>query len=100
MKVVDFGIFGTNKGNSGEKINVGSLKFSPPEVLIGYNESTPKIDIWSLGIILYGLVIGTVPFRSYDKDDLRKMIIEKEIEINSKELGITKECEDLIWKML
>jgi serine/threonine protein kinase len=55
---VDFGIFGTNKGLSGEKINVGSLKYTPPECLIGFNESTPKIDIWSLGIILYGLIVG------------------------------------------
>ena len=44
----------------------------PPEVLIGFNESTPKIDIWSLGIILHGLVLGYLPFRSANKDDLRK----------------------------
>ena len=77
----------------------------PPEVLIGYNESTPKIDIWSLGVILYALIVGTLPFRASSgslnsREELRKLIIEKEITINHKELGISKECEDLIIKML
>ena len=57
----------------------------PPEVLIGFNESTPKIDIWGLGIILHGLVLGFLPFRSSNKDELRKQIIEKEVVINCKE---------------
>jgi serine/threonine protein kinase len=68
-----------------EKSNVGSLKYMPPEVLIGFNEATPKIDIWSLGIILHGLVLGYLPFRASNKEDLRKLIIEKEITINCKE---------------
>lgn len=85
LKIVDFGIFGSNRGNQGEKSNAGSLKFMPPEVLIGYTEATPKIDVWSLGIILYGLVLGDLPFRSYDKDELKKMIIEKKISINKKD---------------
>ena len=57
----------------------------PPEVLIGFNESTPKIDIWGLGIILHGLVLGFLPFRSSNKEELRKQIIEKEVVINCKE---------------
>ena len=100
LKIVDFGIFGTNRGNAGEKSNAGSLKYMSPEVLIGFTESTPKIDVWSLGIILYGLVIGVLPFRSSNKEELRKIIIEKEISISRKEMGLTKECADLIMKML
>lgn len=60
-----------------------------PEILIGFNGSTPKIDVWSLGIILYGLVVGDCPFRSTNKEELKKIIIEKEIVINRKEVGIS-----------
>jgi serine/threonine protein kinase len=48
-----------------------------PEVLLGHTESTPKIDVWSIGIILYALITGQVPFRHTDKEELKKMVIEK-----------------------
>lgn len=51
----------------------------PPEVLLGHNEASPKIDVWSLGCVLYALVIGELPYRSSSKEDLKKMIIEKPI---------------------
>jgi serine/threonine protein kinase len=79
LKLIDFGIFGSNQGTTGEKSNAGSLKFMAPEILLGHLETTPKIDVWSLGIILYGLVIGDLPFRNYDREELRRMIIEKKI---------------------
>lgn len=72
LKIVDFGIFGTSKLTNPEKSNAGSLKYMPPEVLIGYTESTPKIDVWALGIMMYALMIGNYPFRSSNKEELRK----------------------------
>jgi serine/threonine protein kinase len=50
-----------------------------PELLLGHMQSDPAIDVWSLGIILYALVIGEVPFRSKTREDLKAMIIKKEI---------------------
>lgn len=100
MKIVDFGIFGSTLGINPEKSNAGSLKYMPPEVLIGYTESTPKIDVWSLGIILHGLVLGYLPFSSSNKEDLKKQIIEKEITINEKEHRISEECKNVIIRML
>lgn len=43
-----------------------------PEILLGHTESTPKLDVWSLGIILFGLLVGHLPFRSRDKEDLKR----------------------------
>jgi serine/threonine protein kinase len=74
--VVDFGIFGSTQGINPEKVNAGSLKYMAPELLKGNTESSAAIDVWSLGIILHGLVLGFLPFRSSNKDELRKMIIE------------------------
>jgi serine/threonine protein kinase len=84
-----------------EKVHAGSLKYMAPELLIGHAESTAGIDVWSLGIILHGIVMGYVPFRSSSKDDLKKMIIEQEIKFPAKGAPkISVHCKDLIRKML
>lgn len=72
----------------------------PPEVLIGFTESTPKIDVWALGIMLHALVLGYFPFRSSNKEELKKQIIEKEISIDRKETLISDECCDIMMRML
>jgi serine/threonine protein kinase len=68
----------------------------PPEVLIGYTETTAKIDIWALGIMLHAMITGYFPFRSSNKDELKRQIREKEISINRKEIPISDNCLDLI----
>lgn len=98
LKIVDFGIFGSASGNNPEKSNAGSLKYMAPEVLIGHTQSTAKLDVWSLGIILHGLLFGYLPFSSRDKDELKKLIIEKEI--NLKDHQVSEDSKDLIYKML
>lgn len=44
----------------------------PPEVLIGHTESTPKIDVWAIGVMLHAFILGHFPFRSSNKDELKK----------------------------
>ena len=51
-----------------------------PEILKGHYQSTPKIDIWSLGLMLHGLVFGFLPFNSPDKATLEKQIINDELD--------------------
>ena len=72
VKVADFGIFGSTRGKEAERHNCGSLKYMAPEILKGRNESDPKIDVWSLGVMLYCMIMGDYPFYSQDKDLLRK----------------------------
>lgn len=80
LKVVDFGIFGSIAGIRMENITCGSLRFMAPELLKGNTLSTPKIDIWSLGLMLHGLVFGFLPFNEPDKESLEKSIINEELE--------------------
>jgi serine/threonine protein kinase len=71
-----------------------------PELLTGHTESSPAIDVWSLGIILHGLVLGYVPFKSNSKDELKKMIIESELKLTSEHVKLSSSCKDLIRRML
>jgi serine/threonine protein kinase len=79
IKVVDFGIFGSIAGIKRENINCGSLKYMAPELLQGNYQSTPKIDIWSLGLMLHGLIFGYLPFNKPDRPSLEKQIINEEL---------------------
>ncbi len=42
-------------------------------------QSTPKIDIWSLGLMLHGFVFGFLPFNKADRLSLEKQIIQQEL---------------------
>jgi serine/threonine protein kinase len=72
----------------------------PPEVLIGYTESTPKIDVWAIGIMLHAFMTGYFPFRSSNRDELKKQIIEKELQIDRKEHRMSDHCYDILVRML
>jgi len=50
----------------------GSLKFMAPELFLGRTHSTPKIDVWSLGCILHGMILGEYPFSNSDRELLKK----------------------------
>ena len=52
-----------------------------PEILLGSLSSTPKIDVWSIGVLLYAMVLGEFPFVSREREELRQQILKKEIQI-------------------
>ena len=75
--LIDFGISGICNGMSREVIKAGTLKYVPPELASGMvYQSSPKIDIWALGIILYLMTFKKFPFDGTDKEVANKIINE------------------------
>lgn len=72
IKIVDFGIagmFGPN--NNGERSDAGSLLYLAPEILSGENNrANPALDIWSIGCILYYLLVGKHPFDGESREEV------------------------------
>ena len=63
-KICDFGI--SSEKETGKKIydTGGTPAFLAPEVILGQGEVDFKTDVWSLGVLLYLLTFGTVPFEA------------------------------------
>jgi serine/threonine protein kinase len=60
-KIADFGFAKRVTANSKEAVNVGSPLYMSPEAL-NSNIYTIKNDIWSVGVIIYEMIHGKVPW--------------------------------------
>ena len=59
VKIVDFGIAGMAMNFDVSKIGAGSLKYMAPELFTHkIKKIGAHIDIWALGVILYGMIFG------------------------------------------
>ncbi len=71
IKIVDFGIAGVCKAQQKDKTDSGTLSYMPPEVLSGLNlDAGPAIDVWALGVMLYAMVYGKMPFPGETEDEI------------------------------
>lgn len=61
LKISDFGF--ARKYNSNLKTFCGSFAYAAPEVILGNPYNGPLADIWSMGVILYAMVTGRLPFK-------------------------------------
>lgn len=77
IKLTDFGV-ARPKGSNLTQHNeiIGSVEYMAPEVWLGKG-MTPAIDFYSLGVIMYELVTGEVPFKSDQPATLMWMHVKR-----------------------
>jgi serine/threonine protein kinase len=100
IKISDFGLSNVLKPGSLFSTWCGSPVYTPPEVVLRKQYNGISMDIWSLGVVLYVLVTGGMPWRLESNvvkniDDL----IAGNYEIPDF-LRVSKDCADLIGTML
>lgn len=77
VKLIDFGF--ADFMRTGRRTFCGSMYYVSPEILKGDGDySSVKSDIWALGIILYAMFTGRLPFGGKNDNQTSKRIIEQE----------------------
>ena len=88
IKIMDFGLSKILGKKEKSTDGFGTLTFVAPEVLIRkpYNK---EVDIWSLGIILYLMLSGDLPFDDPDDNEqkIAKSIVYQEVKFPSEKFG-------------
>ena len=99
LKIIDFGASVLMKGGKKITFRFGTPYYIAPEVLKqSYNE---KCDIWSTGVILYLLLVGSPPFDGDNDSEIWKKIINDEIDYSNPNMkSLSPEAIDLLQKIL
>ncbi|XP_031626219.1 serine/threonine-protein kinase Aurora-2 [Contarinia nasturtii] len=71
LKIADFG-WSVHEPNSARTTLCGTVDYLPPEMISGQPHNK-QVDLWSLGVLCYELLIGEPPFQtgSYDETFLK-----------------------------
>ncbi|KAL9642549.1 hypothetical protein ABK040_011116 [Willaertia magna] len=95
VKLIDFGIscFFT-PGKKEQTLFCGNSNYASPELILK-KKYAEEVDVYALGVILYKMVTGYLPFRGAQQ----KLMMQFTIPLEEEE-GISDECKDLIEKML
>ncbi|THX98230.1 kinase-like protein [Aureobasidium pullulans] len=79
VKLVDFGFTREYQGSTSYlQTWCGTVCYSAPEMLKGEKYAGEKVDVWSLGIILYALLCGELPFDDDDENDTKQRILKED----------------------
>uniref|UniRef100_A0A094ZPN0 non-specific serine/threonine protein kinase n=1 Tax=Schistosoma haematobium TaxID=6185 RepID=A0A094ZPN0_SCHHA len=98
VKVADFGLANTFESDQRLTTFCGSPPYAAPELFLGIPYYGPSVDIWSLGVILFTLVLGHLPFDARDLRELRSKILGLHYTIPRG--AVSPECDTLLRKML
>ena len=79
------------------KDNYGSLCYACPEIIQDEYYNPELADVWSLGVVLYVMVCGYLPFSEEDDNKNKDLIINGEVDYPAE---ISNKLKDLLKHML
>ncbi|KAB8295012.1 hypothetical protein EYC80_006959 [Monilinia laxa] len=105
IKIADFGMAALHQGPDHKlRTSCGSPHYAAPELIGGHKYRGDKVDIWSMGVILYASLCGRLPFDvegvGNDRERLNPLL--SKIRKGDYEMApeFTKDAANLIWRIL
>ncbi len=97
IKIIDFGLSNLFSPRTSLSTFCGSLYFAAPELLNAKAYTGPEVDVWSVGVVLYVLVCGRVPFDDSNMPALHEKIKRGVVEYPS---ILSTDCKSILSRML
>lgn len=98
--VSDFGLSKFTTPSEILHLPCGSLAYMAPEIFSskGYDKS---VDLWSVGVILYQMIAGELPFYSHNQNNLISQITQGKVSFSQKIWAtVSSEVKDLVSNLL
>ena len=102
IKVLDFGLAKISKQTklTKESTTLGTISYMSPEQSKG-EEVSCRTDIWSLGVIIYEMLTGQLPFKGeYESAIIYSILNDVQEPVTALRTGVPMELERIINKML
>ncbi|KAI8927498.1 hypothetical protein BC831DRAFT_452162 [Entophlyctis helioformis] len=97
VKISDFGLSNVYDPKGYLATSCGSPVYSAPELIEGKKYVGPEVDSWSLGINVYAMVVGDLPFADANLTALYESILRGKYEVPD---FVSSDCKDFIAKLL
>ena len=76
----------------------GTPAYIAPEILRDKGYEGFKVDVWSAGVCLYAMLVGTVPFKGASMHELHNLILAGKYD--TKEEKLSEGVLDLLSKLM
>ena len=99
IKIIDFGFSNTYGDKDKEILTTacGSPFYAPPEMLRGESYKGGGVDIWSVGVVLFAMICGYLPFEGEENSELYKKIIDGKFSVP---LYVSNQGRELLYQLL
>lgn len=99
IKLIDFGFSTFVRSDKKLAFTCGTPPYMSPELALKKDYSGPAADVWALGVILFIMLTGKLPFYGDFEDDLYRRISLGKFKF-PEDCTASKEAKSLVKKML
>lgn len=97
VKICDFGVSKLVKKGQRVREQCGTPAYLAPEIISDEGYEGWFVDIWSLGVLLYAMLCGTVPFKAPNIEELHGLILKGDFDFSK---DLTDQAKHLIKSMI